>query len=172
MSELGMTDKEFEQHQLFISEAVRLIGQEAHLWPVNSFDLDLYHDPTVKYKEARRIGLFFESNPRPILKKFQWLSEEEELPYVAYIVPLDYEDKEFRVQENMFLQVESTRVLESERNFLISNVRGVNIDPLMWICKLVPARPKYDQHPETPEIEVTYKPKTDSGYSYLNRAKK
>ena len=169
MAFLGMSDKEFEFHQKSISEAVRLIGQDAFLFPVNSVSEDIYSDKIVDYEGVRRIGLLFESDPKPILKKFQWLTEEEDLPYVAYIVPLDHEDKEFVAQENMLIRIASNRVLKSERTFLVTNVRGVTLDPLMWMCKLVPYRPKVDMNPSTPSVESTVVPKTDTGFSYLKR---
>lgn len=167
MPVLGMSDKEFDFYQHSMSEAVRLIGQDALLFPVGVLKEDLYSDKTVTYKGARKIGLLFDTNPRPILKKFQWLTEDEELPYLAYIVPMDYKDVPFTVQEQMVIRIASERVLESERNFLVTNVRGVTLDPLMWICKLVPHRPKIDMNPTTPQVESTRVPKTDTGFSYL-----
>lgn len=169
MAVLGMSDKEFEFYQRSISEAVRLIGQDALLFPVGFVTEDLYSDKDIDYEGVRKIGLIFDSNPKPILKKFQWLTEEEELPYLAYIVPLDHDNEEFIAQENMLIQIASERVLKSERTFLVTNVRGVTLDPLMWMCKLVPHRPKVDMDPETPYIESTVAPKTDTGYSYLRK---
>lgn len=167
MAQLGMTDREFEQYQLFMSEAVRLIGQDALLYPVDTVTEDLYSDKDITFLKPRKIGLIFDQNPRPILKKFQWLTEDEELPYLAYIVSLDHSDKAFTVQEQMKVVIQSERVLKSERYFLVSNVRGVTIDPLMWICKLVPYRPKFDMKPETSSYDSTLNKKTDTGYSYF-----
>lgn len=169
MAELGMNDIEFEFYQRSISEAVRLIGQDAYLFPVGFVKEDLYSDKSINYEGVRKIGLLFESNPKPILKKFQWLTEDEELPYVAYIVPLDHTDEEFIAQENMLIQIDSERVLQSERTFLVTNIRGVTLDPLMWMCKLVPHRPKVDMIPDTAEVDSTVVPRTDTGFSYLKR---
>jgi hypothetical protein len=170
MALLGMSDKEFEYRQKSIAEAVKLIGQDAYLFPVDSVTEDLYSDKDIVYEGARKIGILFESNPKPILKKFQWLTEDEELPYVAYLVPLDHKNIKFTVTDQMLIRIDSTRVLESERVFLVTNVRGVELDPLMWMCKLVPFRPKVDMNPKTGEYEPTVAPKTDTGYSYLKRS--
>lgn len=167
MALLGMSDLEFEFHQRSITEAVRLIGQDAYLFPVNSSEEDLNSDKDIVYEGARKIGLLFDSNPKPILKKFQWLTEEEDLPYVAYIVPFDHNNIEFEVTEHMLVRIDSKRVLNSERVFLVTNVRGVTLDPLMWMCKLVPYRPKVDMRPGTGKYEPTLNPKTDTGFTYL-----
>lgn len=169
MAILGMNDAEFNYYQAAMTEAVKMIGQDAYLFPVDSVTEDIYSDKDIVYNRARKIGLLFESNPKPILKKFQWLSEDDELPYLAYIVPFDHKSVEFTVEENMLIRIDSKRVLQSERVFIVTRVRGTTLDPLMWMCTLAPYRPKVDMVPDTPEYNATLNPKTDTGYTYLKR---
>lgn len=169
MAQLGMTPEEYDYWVSNLSEACKLIGQDAKLFPVESEVKDIYFDPTVEYKEAVDIGLIFDGNPKPILKKFNWLTEDEDVPYVCYLVAKDRNLKPIEVRENMKIVIPSVYGVVTERTFLVSHVRGTSIDPLAWICKLVPYRPKVDMKPETPEVDSTIREKNDINYGYLRR---
>lgn len=167
MKQLLMNRREYDLWEQEISECVRLLGQKALLSPVETIFNDLYYDKDMVYEDARPIGIIFESNPRPILKKNNWLIEDDELPYVAYIVPLDNFDKPFKVSEQMFIRITSVFGLESTREFVVQRVRGTTIDPLMYICNLTPYRPKLDFKPETEQTDHTESFKTDTATTYL-----
>lgn len=171
MAELMMDEIEYEYYQKSISEACRLIGQEALLFPVNSVLPDIYDDRTVSYDGVRSIGLLFESNPRPLLKKFNWITEDEELPFVANIVPFDDTGEPFNITEDMIIVIKNRLGFKSERSFIVRNVRGSSIDPLMYVCKLSPYRPKVDFNPNTVAHDKTYNKRNDVNSSYLNRGK-
>lgn len=169
MGLLSMNQKEYDYFIENITEAFALIGQDAKLYQVLTEEKDLYRDPDLTHKEFVEVGIVFEENPRPILKKFNWMTEDEELPYVCYLVAKDKEYKEVEIRENMLLVVPSVYGLVTERTFLISSVRANHIDPLVWICKLVPHRNKVDMIPETQEYDRRLNPQTDVDFSYLKR---
>jgi hypothetical protein len=169
MAQLGMSPEEYDYMVSCYSEACKLVGQDAKLFPVDSEVKDIYLDPTVTYKDVRDVGVLFENNPKPILKKLNWLTEDEELPFVCYVVAKDRSLKSFEVTENMVLVVPSVYGLVTERKFVVSHVRGTSIDPLAWICKLVPYRTKLDLDTSTEEIDSTLAGKNDVNYGYLKR---
>lgn len=169
MARLGMSPEEYDYWVSNISEAFDLIGQDAELYQVAEIDKDMYNDVDIlKHFTPRNIGLIFEDNPRPVLKKFNWLTEEEEIPYVAYLCSKDSSQRSLEVQEYMVVRVLSNYGLESERLFQVSSCRGSSIDPLFWICKLVPYRNKVDMVHETRQIESTRVRKNDTNFAYLD----
>ena len=169
MAQLGMTPEEYNYWVESLSEAMKLIGQDAKLYQVDVEEKDLYKDLTLQHKEPVKVGCIFEDNPKPILKKYNWLTEDEELPYVAYIVAKDEELKPIEVREHMILEVISVYGIETTRKFLITSVRGNSIDPIAWICKCVPWREKVDFVPETEEVDNSVKEVNDTDFSYLKR---
>lgn len=172
MAELMMVDREFDQYQRYYAEALKLIGQDAYLFPADSVEEDMYFDKSVSYSDARHIGLIFESNPRPILKRYNWLTEDEELPFLAYIAPLDNNEDGFEVRDQMKIQINSKRVISSERFFIVQKVRGSSIDPLMFICSLTPYRPKVSMRPDLEGYHSTVNGVNEAGYTYLRTQKK
>lgn len=168
MARLGMSTEEYAFYIGQIREAFDLIGQEAWLYQVKTEEKDLYRDPTIEHKEVKKIGLVFEENPKPILKKMNWLTEDEELPYVAYIVALASDDTPIKITEYMKVRIQSKLGLESDRLFVVSKVTGNSIDPLVWICKLVPYRYKVDINSETERYDSRLgEEKKETGYNYL-----
>lgn len=170
MSRLGMSPGEYNYVLDNIREAFDLIGQEAILSEVDHEVKDLYRDPATTYKDEKLIGLIFEDNPRPILKKMNWLIEDEELPYVVHIVALATNREPVVVTENMKITIPSVYGVNTVRTFIVTRVTGNSIDPLTWICKLVPYREKIDMIPETPGVidhEKVSNP-SDVGINYLN----
>ena len=78
MARLGMSPEEYDYWVSNLSEAFDLIGQDAELYQVAEIDKDMYNDvELLKHFTPRKIGLIFEDNPRPILKKYNWLMEYE-----------------------------------------------------------------------------------------------
>lgn len=168
MAILGMSQKEYDYYVDQMREAMHLIGQEAYLYQVDMEVKDLYRDPDIIYKDAVKIGLIFEDNPKPILKQMNWLTEDEELPYVAHIVALSSNKEPVEVTENMKVLIPSVYGLNTVRVFLVSRVTGNHIDPVTWICKLVPYREKIDIDPSTPEYDEKREEGSDTSYGYLN----
>lgn len=169
MARLGMSPEEYDYWVSNLSEAFDLIGQDAELYQVAEIDKDMYNDvELLKHFTPRKIGLIFEDNPRPILKKYNWLMEDEEIPYVAYLCSKDSSQKSLEVREYMIVRVKSNYGLESDRLYQVTSCRGSSIDPLYWICKLVPYRNKVDMVPDTKKIDSTRVRKNDTNFAYLN----
>lgn len=169
MARLGMSPEEYDYWVSNLSEAFDLIGQDAELYQVAEIDKDMYNDvELLKHFTPRKIGLIFEDNPRPILKKYNWLMEDEEIPYVAYLCSKDSSQKSLEVREYMIVRVKSNYGLESDRLYQVTSCRGSSIDPLYWICKLVPYRNKVDMVPDTKQIDSTRVRKNDTNFAYLN----
>lgn len=170
MALLGMTPEEYDYMVSNMSEALKLIGQDAMLYQVYDIEKDFYNDTeSLELLSHRKIGLIFEDNPKPVLKKFNWLTEEEEIPYIAYICSKDSNQEPLVVQDRMLIRIKTNLGIESDRIFQITSVRGNSVDPLYWICKLVPYRNKVDFRPETKKVDSTRVDKNDVNYSYLKR---
>lgn len=169
MAQLGMTQREYDYWVDNMTEAVKLIGQDARLFQVDVENKDLYKDLYLKHRKSVDIGVIFEDDPKPVIKRMNWLLETEELPYVVYIVAKDRGMKPLEIRENMLIEVDSVYGLKTTRVFRVSNVKGTSIDPIMWICKLVPHRPKVDLAPEEPGNQTSLKRKDDTNFAYLNR---
>lgn len=169
MAILGMSQVEYDYYVDQMREAMALIGQKAYLYQVDTEIKDLYRDPDITYKDAVEIGLVFEDNPKPTLKKMNWLTEDEELPYVAHIVAVGANKEPIEIAENMKIVIPSVYGLKTNRVFVVSRVNGNHIDPVMWICKLVPYREKVDIAPETTDRFETVREEggTDTSYGYL-----
>lgn len=167
MGLLYMADVEHDLHIKYLAEAAKLLGQEALLYQVDKKSCDLHHDKDVVYKEPVKFNFLLEQNPTPILKKLNWFSEDSELPYIGYLTKLDNDYQEVRIDTDAILEIVTTQVSEPNANkFIITSVRGSKLNPLFWICKLVPYREKTEmtlvKDPEAPHD-------TSLGYSYIQR---
>lgn len=168
MSVLGMSELEYDYWISTISEGLKLIGNDAKLLQVEDISRDIYYDvDNITFEEATDIGILFEDNPKPILKKMGWLTEDEELPFVAYICSKDNNLQALNISTHMLIYVPSKYGVKDTKIFNVTSIRGSSINPLMWICKLVPYRPKLDFNADTPEIEHTIIDNGDDNYSYL-----
>lgn len=167
MGLLYMANVEHEQHVKYLAEAAKLLGQEALLYQVDKKDCDLYHDKDVVYKKPIKINFLLEHNPTPILKKLNWFSEDDELPYIGYLTKLDNDYKEVSIDKECLIETSTAQIYEKTSNkFIITSVRGSKLHPLFWICKLVPYREKTDKQPvKDPEAPQN----TDFGYGYIQR---
>ena len=167
MGLLDMSRSELKLHMKFITEAAKLRGQPCKLYQIAEATRDLHNDKDIKYMDPVEINILFEDNPKTILKKLNWFNEDEDLPYVAYLTNMDKNYADVLVTKDCKLEVSSIQVEQSESTqFLISSVKGSNINPAFWICKLVPYRPKSSMNevkdPEAPN-------NTDMGYSFIQR---
>ena len=167
MGRLTMTKDEYNYYVDNIREAFDLIGQKAVLFEVDQEIKDMYRDADVTYKDGKDISLIFEDNPKPILKKFNWLTEDDELPIVANIVALADDGTPIEVREKMKILLKSELGLQTQRLFLVSKVTGNTIDPLVFICKLVPYRFKTDIDKSKEGYQPTIGEKNNTGFSYL-----
>lgn len=167
MGLLYMSDTEHELHVTYIAEAAKLLGQEALLYQIDSKQCDLHHDKDVVYKDPVKINFLLEHNPTPILKKYNWYSEDDELPYIGYLTKLDDSYQDVSIEKDCIVETHTAQIdTKTDNKFIITSVRGSKIHPLFWICKLVPYRDKTDKRPvKDPEAPAN----TDMGYSYIQR---
>lgn len=170
MGKLSFNEKEYNYLVNSLTEGFTLMGQDAELLTIKTITKDVYRDPiNTKYNAGVSVGLFFEDNPRPILKKYNWLTEDEELPYLAYLMPKDSELSEVIIEEYCIVKITSNFGLKTTRWFQIQYVRATSIDNLAWLCKLVPYRYHIDMIPETKVTDERLQEKTDTNYSILKR---
>lgn len=168
MAILGLTQGEYNYFVEDLRESMALIGQDALLYPVASKVEDLYGDPNVKFEEPRKISLIFDDNPRPVLKKYNWFTEDKDLPFVAHVVALDNSEKPVEIQEHMVIRIPSIHGLVTDRWFTVTHVIGNAIDPWEWICTLVPYREKVDMEQETEKYDqVRSVPERQTSFGYL-----
>lgn len=167
MGLLDMSRSEAELHMRFITEAAKLRGQPCLLYQIDNSVSDLHNDKDIVYKDSVLVNILFDEHPKTILKKLNWFTEDDELPYVAYLTNMDKNYSDVRVTKDCLIEIRSTQVEQSERTrFIISEVRGNSINPVYWICKLVPYRPKSIM---TEVIDPDAPSNTSMGYSYVKR---
>lgn len=174
MGKLGMTD--YEEQYLIDSnvELVNLYGIDAKFYQYLNDNIDFYNDSFPDYLPPSDINILFETNPKPILKKMDWYTEDQELPYIAYITIKDSNNELVQVNKGCMVELSSTQYNKitkvSVRKFLISEVSGSHINPLYYTCKLVPYRKPVTQKevidPETPVKD------SNLGYNYIQRDRK
>lgn len=168
MGKLTMTELEYQYYVDNLREAFDLIGQKAYLFQVDKEFKDLYQDKVQEYHDAKEIAIIFEDNPRPILKKYNWLTETEDMPYIAYVVPKASDNEPLRLRDGMKIGIVSEFGLKTIRMFKVSKVNASSIDPLCYICKLVPYRYKEDIDREKPGYQaVRDENKNDTDFSYI-----
>jgi hypothetical protein len=74
-----------------MSEANWLMGVACKFTPCTDYFRDINSDPHPTYDETTYdINIHFDDNPKALLRSLNWLSEGEELPYVAYISNIIY----------------------------------------------------------------------------------
>lgn len=160
------------EHNLWINyltESAALFGKECDIHIVKSREDDINHDPYLEYYDPVKINILFEENPKPILKKMGWYSNEEDLPYVVYMTCLDSQYKIIYPEKYSLIDIPNIMATSKQTNkFTITEVKGSKINPLFWICKLVPYKYNLDN------TVVNENPKLDSKvantkYNYLVR---
>lgn len=167
MGLLDMSRSEADLWMRLITEAAKLRGQPCLLYQIDKTHIDLQNDHIVKYKDPVLINILFEDQPKTVLKKMGWYHEEEELPYVAYLTNMDRDYADVIVEEDCRVSTQGIQVKEfGDSEFIITSVKGSSINPVFWICKLVPYRPK-SKGPEVSDPEAPNN--TDMGYSYIQR---
>lgn len=143
MGLLNMKDYERSNYSNYILEAARLLGQAANIYQVSSNSIDLNQDSDPQYLDPVSIHFLLENNPRPILKKLNWYTEDDELPYVGYLVPKNSSNQLIEIAKDSIVEIlPDDNNPESPKKFTITDIRSSNIDRLYFICKLVPYRYK------------------------------
>ena len=177
---MGLLYQSKKEHDLtvnYMAESFKLLGQEALLYQVKKKKYDLHNDRDVEYEEPIRINFLLEDNPKPVLKRMGWFTEEEELPYVGYFVVRaeDLSDVKMNTDSKIRLitrQVDDTYFTDTDaiyNEFLISSIRGNKLVPTYFTCKLVPYRPPTNKRTV---IDPETKNDTSTGYSYIQRKSK
>lgn len=182
MGLLSMNIQEHILHEKYIAESTRLHGYKAQLYQIDHTQSDIYNDPTIVYKDPVPIFIFFDDNPRPNLKKLGWLLENEATPYLATIT--NYQDPDLSpndlihritIQKYCKIELEAFTTVDTDnyiKEFMVSEVRGNQVDPIYWTCKLTPWREPHDFNPETKDIidkTIDSSPNNSTGRSYINK---
>lgn len=141
MGLLYMNQSEHELWEELVAESAKMLGQECLLYQIDTSNPDLNRDTHVTYKEPVRVNILFEENPKPVIKKMGWQTENDDLPYVAYITNLDDDYSRIVIEKDVKISVPNNL---GEVDLLVSNVVGSKINPLFWTCKLVPYRYNLD----------------------------
>lgn len=177
---MGLLYQSRKEHKLtvdYFAEAAKLLGQEALLFQVDKKKFDLHNDRDIVYKEPIRVNFLLDENPKPVLKKMGWFTEEEDLPYVGYFVVRaeDMTDIDLGTDTKIRLTTrqEDKTYLDDEdeihNEFLISAIRGNKLVPTYFTCKLVPYRPKA---PRRDVVDPVTTNNTSTGYSFVQRKNK
>lgn len=155
----------------FIAESAKLLGQEALLYQIESKVRDNNNDPSILYANPVKINILFDENPKPILKRYGWYVEDEELPYLAYITRLADDYSEVEITDDCIIEVNEHQ-LESDTSvphkFIVTNTRGNMVNPLYWVCKLAPYR---DEVYKSTVKDYESPQDTGLGYKYIKRTK-
>ena len=145
---MGLLSMEVQEHMLhtrYIAEASKLHGHRCLLYTPKTTTHNLHHDDDSTYNNPIAASILFESDPKPVLKNYNWFSEEESMPYIAYITNLDENYQDIVIERNTIVELEHVQVHSNLiKKFIITEIRGSKINPLYWICKLVPYREKID----------------------------
>ena len=110
---MGLSDmsrSEAELHMKFITEAAKLRGQPCLLYQIDNSVSDLHNDKDIVYKDPVLVNILFDEHPKTILKKLNWFTEDDELPYVAYLTNMDKNYSDARVTKDCLVETRSTQV--------------------------------------------------------------
>lgn len=169
MGLLYMASQEHELNVKFIAEAAKLLGQECWIYQPLTITSDIQQDRAVTYKTKVKANILFESNPQPVLKNYNWISEDDTLPYIAYITNLDDNYEDIVIERDCIVEVPQAQMNEvSNKKFIITFLKGSKINPLFWTCKLVPYREKVEG---TPVVDEEAPNNSEMGYTYVQRRK-
>lgn len=167
MNILGMSVEEHNMWITYLAESASLLGNECSIYLIKNREDDINNDPYIEYYDPVKINILFDKNPKSILKKLGWYTEDDKLPYIAYLTCLSDNYKINYPQKYSLIEVPNTMINSKNSNkFVISDIKGSKINPLFWICKLVPYR--YNLENEyvniSPDLEDN---KTFTKYKYL-----
>lgn len=171
MAWLDMSKMEFEYWLESYSEAFYMRGQDAQLYQAKTVQKDEYLDLNVDYEDAVDIGVMFVDNPKPILKANNWIIEDADLPYVCYMVTKDRHMDNVEIVQDMRVVIPSTYGVVTARQFIVTNVRGISIDPLLWLCSLAPCRVRKSIEKPSSTQKESELYKTDLGRGYIKNDK-
>lgn len=139
MGILSMSQLEHNHYIESMMEASKLLGQECKIYTVKNRVDDINSDPYIEYNYPINYNILFESQPKPILKKLGWYTNDDsDAPYIAYITSLSDNYKSFQLDRYSVIEVPYVQLDSGVSKFVISEIRGNSINPIYWVVKLVP----------------------------------
>lgn len=149
---LTLSDSEKSLYKDWLLEAFYLRGIEAFIYQALDESPDVYADWTYNYLPPVRSRVVFEDNPRAVLKQLNWLAEDEEVnPLLTYVLTEDFNRNKLSISRGCIIEIPYAMDESGSQKFIVTEMRGDSIRPLVWICKLAPYREQVDIHPENEE---------------------
>jgi len=171
MGILAYSDIEWEYLVRTVSEFFTLMGYDALLYQVECVERSLHYDiDSATFWEPVKIGIAFETNPKPLLRKWFWNTEESAKDtQVVHMGFMDTLEHYIACAPGMEFTVQVKHGIPDVKRFRVNEVHGDALNPLMWVCTVSPVRAQSDFRPEDPgEVQVTRNDPSQTRYSYLN----
>lgn len=166
---MGLLYQNKSEHDFYaraIAEAAQLLGEPALIYIPDVKKYDINNDKQIVYQKPILINIIFEENPKPILKKNNWLTEDPDLPYVVYIPKKADDYSDVNAEKDSLIKITNIQVDNMyESDFIITNIVGSKLRPLFWECKLAPYRPNVKGKSHNSDVPDS----TKHGYSYITR---
>lgn len=169
MGLLGFTPEEYKFYIRSMSEALKLIGNEAYIREVKENRTNFYGDSSYSNKHRIKANIIFDNHPKPILRKMGWNTEEEDHPFVAWLSILSEKEKIIEMEEGLIVEVIGINGPDATQVFRVTRCHGSTIDPTMWLLLMMPYRKEIDFVPETPKHETVDPTKKDTEDKYIKR---
>lgn len=174
MGSLDPNIKELSTLSKLQLEAAKQLGTEVEISFVQSTDLDNQHDPSYTFSTPKNISIILNERPqREVLRSLDWYNEDDEFtPLLAYISREDNEG--LNIDMIMGTKVELPYKISGSAGtkiYEVLDVKSVPPSTLMWVCKLVPVRGKFDNevdknvNQDSDNFDIL---KVDKDDSYLN----
>lgn len=165
-----MTSRENDYYSESLSEANELLGTECTYYEPLEVHKDTLNDEDIKYGEGITVNVVFESHPKPVMKNLNWLvgKDSDILPLVAYISDVNKRlNRLVDVSKYGKLVVPYKLKQYGTREFKIDRVSGDSLNPIIWICSLVPIWYKTDMNPNTPDTDDKVDNGDGSDFDYI-----
>lgn len=134
MTLLTPSYREYELQSKYITEALKLLGQECRLYYVESKENDMSRDNIITYYDhVVESTLLFEDSLEVKLKGRKWMKERDE-SIIAYI-SMEQVDK---MEEGVIVEIDS-QYFNDDTKFLVTNIFG-QVNTTFIRVKLVPYR--------------------------------
>lgn len=144
-------DKEVVRGML--NEAFALWGTNARLMQVTADNKDFNNDNDYQRLPYQEINLLYEEFPKPTLRKLGWFQEDQEMPAVAYVLPLDKDGNRVRLREGSVIEIPYNEVRDGVRTMFVGRCQADSLNFLYWICTLTPNRIQVIKDAEGKDIE-------------------
>jgi len=167
---LTLSDSERLLYKDWLMEAFFLRGIEAYIHQAVEEEADVSADWEYRYYPPVRSRVVFEENPRAVLKQLNWLAEDEEMnPLLTYVLTEDFNRDKLKIARGCIIEIPYSMDEGGTQKFIVTEMRGDSIRPLIWICKLAPYREQTDVNPDTAGVEERRTGDTFSENVYLDR---